>query len=93
MAWMISLMPASFDDRFGAKPPSSPTAVVSFFVLQDLLERMEDLRAVAQRFAERRRAHRDDHELLHVEELSACAPPLMTFIIGTGITARGPCAR
>ena len=27
-----------------------------------------------------------DHELLHVDVLSACAPPLMTFISGTGRT-------
>ncbi len=35
--------------------------------IQDLLERMEDLRAVAQRLAERGRPDRDDHELLDVQ--------------------------
>ena len=58
---------ASFDSRFGAKPPSSPTAVDRPRVGQQLLQRMEDLGAVAQRLAEARRADRQDHELLDVE--------------------------
>jgi hypothetical protein len=36
-------------------------------VVDDLLERVEHLGAVAQRFAEVGRAHRDDHQLLQVE--------------------------
>jgi hypothetical protein len=36
-------------------------------VVQDLLERVEHLGAVAHRFAEARRADRDDHQLLQVE--------------------------
>jgi hypothetical protein len=35
--------------------------------VQDLLQRVEDLRAVAQRLAQRRRADRQDHEFLDVE--------------------------
>ena len=37
------------------------------FVVNDFLERMEHFRAIAQRLAERRCAHRDDHELLQVQ--------------------------
>ena len=37
--------------------------------VDDLLQRMEDLGAVAHRFAEGRRAHRDDHELLQIERV------------------------
>mmetsp|Transcript_81542 Transcript_81542/g.226847 ORF Transcript_81542/g.226847 Transcript_81542/m.226847 type:complete len:508 (+) Transcript_81542:825-2348(+) len=36
-------------------------------VVQDLLQRMEDLGAPAQGLAEARRAHRDDHQLLQVQ--------------------------
>ena len=36
-------------------------------VVDDLLQRVEDLGAVAHRLAEARRADRDDHQLLQVE--------------------------
>ena len=36
-------------------------------VVQDFLQRVEHLGTVAQRLAERRRAHRDDHQLLQVQ--------------------------
>jgi hypothetical protein len=60
-------MAASWLATLGAKPPSSPTLVGMPLVVDDLLQRVEDLGAVAQGFAEGGRAHRHDHELLQVE--------------------------
>ena len=48
----ISWIAASWLPTLGAKPPSSPTAVVMPRVVEDLLQRMEHLGAVAHRFAE-----------------------------------------
>ena len=53
--------------KFGAKPPSSPTAVLMPRSDENLLERMEHFGAAAQRFAESRLADRDDHEFLDVQ--------------------------
>ena len=60
---------ASLDSRSGAKPPSSPTAVLMPALAERLLERVEDLRARAQALRERRRADRHDHELLEVDRV------------------------
>ena len=59
--------PPRCEARFGAKPPSSPTVVGHALRVDQLLQRVEDLGAVAQRLAKRRRAERHDHELLHVD--------------------------
>ena len=67
MACRITSSAAAFDGRSGAKPPSSPTAVREPAVVQHLLQRVEDLGAVAQRLAQSRRADRQDHEFLDVE--------------------------
>ena len=53
--------------RFGAKPPSSPTAVDRPRVVQHAGQRVVGLDAPAQRLGERGRAHRHDHELLQVD--------------------------
>jgi hypothetical protein len=45
---------------------------------------VEDLGAHPQGLGEGRRADRHDHELLDVDVVSAWAPPLRMFIIGTG---------
>jgi hypothetical protein len=58
MASMITLSASSFEPRRGAKPPSSPTAVVQAVLLQELLQRVEHLGAGAQRLGEARRARR-----------------------------------
>jgi hypothetical protein len=42
--------------------------------VQHLLEGVEDLRAVAHRFAERRRTHRENHELLDVDVVVGVRP-------------------
>ena len=67
MACRITSSAAALDSRLGAKPPSSPTAVDELRVVQHLLQRVEDLRAAAQRLAKAGRADRQDHELLDVE--------------------------
>ena len=77
---------SSLEPRSGAKPPSSPTAVREAALVQRALQRVEDLGA-----------HRRHSEKLRAPQgtimnswkstlLSACAPPLSTFIIGTGST-------
>jgi hypothetical protein len=66
----------------GAKPPSSPTAVEAL-LLQHLLERVVDLDAPRSASPKSSKPH-GDHELLEVDVLSACLPPLRMFIIGTG---------
>ena len=52
--------------------------------MQHRRERVVDLGADPQRLGERVGAGRDDHELLQVDRVGACTPPLITFIIGTG---------
>ena len=51
---------------FGAKPPSSPTAVLKPFCFEHALERVKRFRDRAQAFAERRQAVRLDHEFLEI---------------------------
>ncbi len=51
----------------GAKPPSSPTAVVVALLLQNAFEGVEDLGAPAQGVGEGLRANGHDHELLKVD--------------------------
>ena len=64
---------ASFVGRLGAKPPSSPTAVIAP-ALQHLLQVMKDLHPHAQRLREVRRAAGHHHELLHVDVVVRVRP-------------------
>ena len=78
---------SSLEPRSGAKPPSSPTAVAEPALVQRLLQRVEDLGAHAQALA--RSSTRRTGTIMNSWKstlLSACAPPLSTFIIGTGST-------
>ena len=71
--------------RFGAKPPSSPTLVLWPACLQLRLQRVEDLGAHAQIASAKVGA--PTGMIMNSWKsigLSACAPPLMMFIIGTG---------
>ena len=82
-------MASSLRPRSGAKPPSSPTAVARPALVQQLLQRVEDLGAHAQR--PRRSVGAPTGMTMNScrsSVLSACAPPLMTFIIGTGSSGR-----
>ena len=69
----------------GAKPPSSPTAVESPRSCR-VLERVEDLGPHPQPFGEARRPGGTTMNSWKSTVLSAWAPPLSTFIIGTGST-------
>jgi hypothetical protein len=69
MASTIRSSAASADSRFGAKPPSSPRPVLRPRPFQHRLERVEGLRAPAQRLGEGLRADRRDHELLDVDRI------------------------
>ena len=83
---------SSFARRSGAKPPSSPTPVASPRSCSTRLQRVEDLGAHPQRLGERRAPTGTTMNSCRSSELSACAPPLMTFIIGTGRTSRAVAA-
>ena len=78
---------SSLEPRSGAKPPSSPTAVASPRSCSVALERVVDLGAHAQ--APREKLVAPTGTTMNSWKstlLSACAPPLRTFIIGTGST-------
>ena len=60
-------MASSLLPRSGAKPPSSPTAVLRLLLLEHALEAVVDLGADAQRLLEAGGADRHDHELLQVD--------------------------
>ena len=82
---MISSSAAAFDGRFGAKPPSSPTVVDSPFASSSFFSEWKIS-------APQRSASRKLCALIGMimnswtsRLLFACAPPLITFIIGTGI--------
>ena len=75
---------SSADFRSGAKPPSCDVGGVPG-VVQRLLERLEHLRAHARRVGGGAGFDRHDHVNSWMSiGLSAWAPPLMMFIIGTG---------
>ena len=58
---------SSFDGRFGAKPPSSPSAVASPRSLSSALSAWYVSTPQRSAFGEARRADRREHELLHVD--------------------------
>ena len=84
MPSMSTSSAASLDSRFGAKPPSSPTVVPIPRFLS------VPLRAWKTSVPMRRPSENDGApsgttmNSWKSTELSACAPPLTTFIIGTG---------
>ena len=89
---MISCSAASLLARFGAKPPSSPTVVgmplasISFFSAWNT--------SAPQRSASRKLGAPTGMIMNSCRSrlLLACAPPLMTFIIGTGSCMRAGAA-
>ena len=66
MAWMMVSSASSTLSSFGAKPPSSPTAVLQAFLLQHGFQRVKSFGDGAQAFAERRQTQRHDHEFLKI---------------------------
>ena len=82
---MMSSSAAAFEGRFGANPPSSPTVVDSPLASSSFLSEWKTS-------APQRSASRKLWALIGTimnsctsRLLFACAPPLTTFIIGTGI--------
>ena len=60
-------MAASVLSSFGAKPPSSPTAVEQALLLEHGLQGVEDLRDGAQALGEGAEALGHDHEFLEID--------------------------
>ncbi len=93
MASRITSIASSLDFRSGAKPPSSPTAVPRPLALST------DLRlwkiSVPQRSASAKLSQPTGSTMNSCMStlLSAWAPPLMMFIIGTGSDTSRPAAR
>ena len=86
MASRITPSAASFDGRSGAKPPSSPTAVDRPRSRRICFSRWNT--SAPQRSASPKLGSPAGTIMNSWMSrlLSACAPPLMMFIIGTGIT-------
>ena len=77
---------ASFDSRSGAKPPSSPTAVArprSLSVRFSAWKTSVPMRSASEKLGAPAGTTMNSWKST---ELSAWAPPLRTFIIGTGST-------
>ena len=77
---------ASFDSRSGAKPPSSPTAVASPRSWRIPLSAWKTSAPVRRPSANVGAPSGTTMNSWKSTLLSACAPPLSTFIIGTGST-------
>ena len=83
IASMIASIVASLDERFGANPPSSPTAVTKPCFLRidfklwntSAPQRIASLKDLAPYWI--------NHEFLKSIGASECAPPFTIFIIGT----------
>ena len=78
--------PASADFRFGAKPPSSPTLVLwpAFFsAALSVWNTSAPMRMASEQLDAPAGMIMNSWKSMG---LSACAPPLMMFIIGTGST-------
>jgi hypothetical protein len=80
---------ASFDGRSGAKAALVARPPWRAALVEHLAQRVKDLCADPERLRKGRRTDRKDHEFLMSTLLSAWAPPLMMFIMGTG-SRRGP---
>ena len=74
------------DSRSGAKPPSSPTAVLSPRAFSVFLSAWKTSAPVWSAAANDDAPTGTTMNSWKSTELSACAPPLSTFIIGTGST-------
>ena len=77
---------ASLDSRSGAKPPSSPTAVESPRLFSVFLSAWKTSAPIRSPRANESAPTGTTMNSWKSTELSACAPPLSTFIIGTGST-------
>ena len=77
---------ASLDSRSGAKPPSSPTAVPRPRLPSVFLSAWKTSAPVRRPSANDGAPTGTIMNSWKSTELSACAPPLSTFIIGTGST-------
>ena len=77
---------ASLDSRSGAKPPSSPTAVLSPRALSVFLSAWNTSVPICRPRANESAPTGTIMNSWKSTELSAWAPPLRTFIIGTGRT-------
>ena len=75
---------ASFDGRSGANPPSSPTAVASPFSLSVRFSAWKTSVPTRRPSAKLGAPAGTTMNSWKSTELSACAPPFRTFIIGTG---------
>ena len=75
---------ASLDSRSGAKPPSSPTAVFRPRFLSVDFSAWKTSAPVRSASAKVGAPTGTTMNSWKSTELSACAPPLSTFIIGTG---------
>ena len=76
---------SSFEPKFGAKPPSSPTAVFKPFAFKTFFKLWKisaPIRRASLKFAAPTGCTINSWISML---LSACSPPLMIFIIGTGI--------
>jgi hypothetical protein len=84
MAFITKPKAASVEARFGAKPPSSPTLVLwpaSFSFFFSAWKISEPMRTASAPVAAPTGMIMNSWMSMG---LSACAPPLMMFIIGTG---------
>ena len=70
----MKLSASSAEDRFGAKPPSSPTLVLCPASVERLAQGVEHLRPHADGLGERRGADRHDHEFLEVDRIVGVRP-------------------
>jgi len=77
---------ASLDSRSGAKPPSSPTAVPSLRLPSVFLSAWNTSAPIRRQSANEPAPTGTTMNSWKSTELSAWAPPLSTFIIGTGRT-------
>jgi hypothetical protein len=77
---------SSLDPRFGAKPPSSPTAAAQAASCSVRLSAWNDLGPDPQRLENVGAPTGTTMNSWKSTELSAWTPPLRTFIIGTGST-------
>ncbi len=77
-------MASSLRPRFGAKPPSSPTAVARPRSCSSPFSAWKTSAPMRRPSANDVAPAGTTMNSCRSIELSACAPPLMTFIIGTG---------
>ena len=83
---MITSKPSSFEPRFGANPPSSPTEVANpraFKIEANAWNTSAPIRRASLNVGAPTGMIMNSWKSI---ELSACDPPLMMFIIGVGNT-------